>query len=176
MLGRYTTIHQVGLKMKLERSMSARRDFRSYALLFVGLVFVWAGATVDPAKNCDESGRQCAPWLVPIAFCMGVLAATAGMAMLVTNNKWGSRLDLMQRRLYWWDTRQSPEMQSISIDDVARIEVRIVSDSSDNILFYDRNGALMPIPKEEIFPHTYEAWVRDLVAHFPHIAVEVKNG
>lgn len=162
--------------MQLERSMSARRDVRSYAVLFVGLIFVWAGATVDPAKNCDESGRECAPWLVPIAFCLGLLAATAGAGMLLANNRWGSKLDLAQRRFTWWHTSISREPQSISLDDVSRIKVRIVSEGSDNIFFYDRAGALMPIPKDEIYPGNYETWVRDLAAHFPHIVVEVENG
>lgn len=160
--------------MKLEYAMSGRRDFRSYALLLVGLVFVFAGATVDPAKNCDESGRECAPWLVPIAFCMGVLAATGGAAMLFNNYKWGSRLDLAQRRLFWWDTRRSPEIRSIALDDVSRIKVRTVSEGSDKMFFYDRAGAMMPIPEQEIFPFTPEGWARDLLAYFPHIVVEVE--
>ena len=58
---------------------SGRKDFRLYALLAFGLVFAFAGATIDPATNCDESGA-CAPWLVPVAFWMGVLATVAGLA------------------------------------------------------------------------------------------------
>jgi len=162
--------------MKMEYSRSSRRDFRSYVLLLFGLVFAWVGVTVDPARNCDESGRECAPWLVPLGFCMGVLAITSGLAMLFTNFKWGLRLDLEQRRLSWWDTRVSPEIRSISLDDVAQIEVRIASEGNDNIFFHDRDGVLMPVPKDEIFPYPYEAWVRELATHFLHIRVEVKNG
>lgn len=160
--------------MQLEYSLSARRDFGSYALLLIGLVFAWAGATVDPAKNCDESGRNCAPWLVPIAFCLGVLAATSGMALLVKNYKWGSRLDLAQRRLYWWDTRLSPEVHSILLDEVARIKVRTVSDDSDKMFFFDRDGAMMPIPEQQIFPVPLEAWARGLLTYFPHIVIETE--
>lgn len=162
--------------MKLEHSMSARRDIRFYALLFVGLIFAWGGATVDPAKNCDESGRECAPWLVPIAFFLGVLAATSGLAMLVTNNKWGSRVDLAQRRIFWWHTGVSPEVQSFSLDDVSRIKVQTVSEGNDKLFFYNRDNTMISIPAEEIFPSASEAWCRELATHFPHIAVEVEQG
>jgi hypothetical protein len=161
--------------MKLEHSMSGRKDFRSYALLFIGLAFAWAGATIDPAKNCDEGGSECAPWMVPVAFCVGVLGAGSGIAMLIRNKKWGCRVDLVQRRLLWWNTNVSPETHSISLDEVSLIKVRLVSDGSDTIFFYDRNGDLISIPKEEIFPHKYEAWVRRIAGNFPHIAVEVAH-
>ncbi len=160
----------------LERSMSARRDVRSYLLLFVGLIFAWAGATVDPSKNCDESGRECAPWLVPVAFVIGVLSSLSGAAMLAANRRWGSRLRRDERRLDWWDTRVSPGVRSLSLDDVARIRVRIVSDGSDRIFFYNRAGALLPFPAEEVAPPAYEEWARYIHREFPHIAVEVEAG
>lgn len=162
--------------MKLERSMSARRDFRSYALLLVGLVFAWTGATVDPATNCDESGRECAPWLVPVAFVLGVLATLSGTALLLGNRQWGSRVELAQRRLVWWDTRVSPDPGSLLLDEVARIRVCPDSDSADSVFFFDRDGARLPVPQEEIFPTPCEAWARDLAARFPHIVVEVERG
>lgn len=162
--------------MKLERSMSARRDFRSYALLLTGLLFAWAGATVDPARNCDESGRECAPWLVPVAFVLGVLATLAGTALLVGNRQWGSRVDLAQRRLLWWDSRRSPAAGSLLLDEVARIRVCPDSDSADRVLFFDHDGAPLPVPPEEIFPTPCEDWARDLAVHFPHIDVEVQRG
>lgn len=161
--------------MKLEFRNTARRDFRSYMLLLVGLVFVIAGATVPPASNCDESGRACAPWLVPLAFCLGVLATAAGLALLFRNDQWGSRIDLEHRQLFWWDTRQSRAVHQLFLDDVARIQVRLVSDGSDNLFFYDRQGALMPIPKDEVFPHPYDSWATDLVAQFPHISLNVES-
>lgn len=161
--------------VQLDHRQSSRRDFRSYALLFVGLAFVLAGATVDPARNCDESGRECAPWLVPLGFCLGLLATAAGVTLLVKNFNWGCRVDLPRRQLSWWDTRQSDTVHQLALDEVMRIEVHITSEGSDQLRFYDRQGALLPVPKGDIFPHPYEGWARLLASHFPHIAVEVDH-
>ena len=60
---------------KLRHTSTSRRDVRVYGMLLVGAMFVYAGLTLDPASNCDASGRQCAPWLVPVAFFMGVVFA-----------------------------------------------------------------------------------------------------
>ena len=62
---------------KLEYHMSARRHYRTYLVLAFGAFFMFTGLTVDPATNCDESGRHCAPWLVYVALGMGVLARSA---------------------------------------------------------------------------------------------------
>jgi hypothetical protein len=56
-----------GLDWVMVHQTSGRRGFSFYGLLAVGLVFVYAGATVDPATNCSWGG-ECAPWLVPVAF------------------------------------------------------------------------------------------------------------
>ena len=83
---------------KLEYQMSARRHYRTYLVLLFGAFFMLAGLTVDPATNCDESGRQCAPWLVYVALGMGVLAVAAGVGLWGANRRWGSRLDLAQHQ------------------------------------------------------------------------------
>jgi hypothetical protein len=38
-----------------------------WLLLAFGLVFFGAASMTDPAENCSGDGRECAPWLVPIA-------------------------------------------------------------------------------------------------------------
>lgn len=159
----------------LQRNLSARRDFRTYALLFLGLVFTGAGLAVDPAANCDESGRNCAPWLVHVALWIGIATTLSGFYLLLRNPRWGSRLDADRRCIEWWDTRRSPETQLLRLDDVARIKVRPSSDGPDQIFFYDRSGTLLPFPPDEVLPAGGETWARDLAARFPHIAVEVEG-
>ncbi|WP_369981451.1 hypothetical protein [Xanthomonas bundabergensis] len=159
---------------KLEHSMSARRDFRLYLVLLLGAVFMVAGLRLDPARNCDASGRECAPWLVPVAFGSGVLAVVASLALWVRNRKWGSRLDLAQRRLLWWDSSVSSATHGIALDDVARITVQRPSDSNERIVFHDRAGAPLRFPAELALPYATERWARDLVVHFPHIVVDVE--
>ena len=109
---------------KLEYHMSARRDFRTYLILAFGACFVMTGLIVDPATNCDASGRQCAPWLVYVALGMGVLAVAAGVGLWGANRRWGSRLDLAQHRLLWWDNAMSEEPQSIALHTVSKIKVQ----------------------------------------------------
>ena len=157
----------------LEYSKSARRDFRTYAIFFLGLIFTLGGATVDPSKNCDESGRECAPWLVPIAFCVGVITAAAGAGLFIGNAQWGSRIDIVQKKLFWWNSRLSAEVRSISLDDVAQIKVKRGGDSGDSIFLYNQKGVLMKFPKDEHIPYPYAAWAHGLIEHFKHIQLEV---
>lgn len=160
---------------KLEYGNSARRDLRTYLVLGFGVFFTWAGATVAPSTNCDESGRECAPWLVPIAFCMGLLATAAGLGLWAANRRWGSRLDLDQRRLSWWDTAKSAETHAIALDDVSRIKVQHFSEGDDKLFLYDRDGALIRFPDERAVPYDAERWARDLAVHCPHIVVEIEE-
>lgn len=160
---------------KLEYSKSARRDWRTYLVLGFGLFFMMAGLSVDPATNCDESGRECAPWLVYAALGMGVLAVAAGVGLWGANRRWGSRLDLAQRRLWWWDNAMSAEPQYIALDAVSRIKVQRPSESSDRLFFYDHDGALIRFTEEHAVPYGFEAWARDLAMHYPHITVAVED-
>lgn len=67
---------------KLVQSSNSRRDPTVYMLLLVGAGFVYTGLTVDPASNCGLGGGECAPWLVPVAFAIGIVLAGLAMAML----------------------------------------------------------------------------------------------
>jgi len=158
---------------KLNYNMSARRDWQSYLALGVGIVFTYAGATIDPASNCDASGRTCAPWLVYMAFGMGVLAIAAAVGLLGANRRWGSRLDLAQRQLAWWDTAVSEDPQHITLDAISRIKVVRPSESRDELHFYDQGGARLRFTDKHVLPYNARDWARDLATHFPHITVEV---
>lgn len=159
--------------MMLEHQQTSRRDIRSYALLALGLLFMYAAATVSPTSNCDESGRACAPWLVPVAGVLGLLASAGGVALLLRNHRWGCRVDARTGQLQWWDTRQFQAVHHVALDAIARIELRTNTDSSDALFFYDAHGARLPIPKDEVFPHPGEPWARALVARCPHIVLSV---
>ena len=145
------------------------------AILLMGLFFMWAGATVDPDSNCDASGRECAPWLVPIAFWMGAVATSMGLGMLAFNRKWGSRLDIPQRCLFWWDSVMSAETHRLALDDITRIKVQHRSESTDRIFFYGKDGARVRFTEERVVPYCSEQWARDLATHFPHITIEVEE-
>lgn len=161
---------------KLDYNMSARRDWQSYLALGIGIVFTYVGATIDPASNCDASGRSCAPWLVYVAFGMGLLAIATAVGLLGANRKWGSRLDLEHRDFIWWDTAVSEDHQHIALDAIHRIEVLRPSESRDSLLFYDERGALMRFTDKHVFPYNVQDWARDLAVHCPHITVEVQGG
>lgn len=160
---------------KLVRSSSTRTDLRVYILLLVGGMFVYAGLTVDPASNCDPSGRECAPWLVPVAFLMGVAMTGMALAMLVHVRRWGSRLDLEARTLWWWDDEIAPGEHAIALDRIARIHVRCADESDDRILLYDQHDAPLRFPSERGVPYDAVQWAKDLATHFPHIRVDVEG-
>lgn len=159
---------------QLERSMSARRDARAYILLGLGLVFALAGVIVEPSTNCGESGK-CAPWLIYVALAVGALVSISSIAMLMANRKWGYRLNIDERRLYWWDTHMSPEPRSLLLDEVSLIKVRVVSDGSDHVFFYDQAGNLLPFPSEGVSPPACENWARYIGGKFPHVKVEIED-
>ena len=159
---------------KLEYSRSARRDWQTYLAMLVGVVFTYAGATVDPARNCDASEQACAPWLVYVAFAMGLLAMAAAVGLWGANRRWGSRLDLAQRQLVWWDTAACEEPQRIALDAVGRIKVERPSESRDLLHFYDTQGALIRFTDKHVFPYNVQDWARDLATHYPHITVEIE--
>ena len=151
--------------------ISGRRDFRFYALLAVGLVFVFAGATVDPATNCD-SGGECAPWLVPVAFWMGALASVAGFLGVVRNLRRGSRINVRTGELMWWNEIHATASGKLNLAEVAVIRVDTTSDSS-TLRLLDRHGHLLPFPGPEVIPSPLEAWAREVAKLHPHIRVEV---
>lgn len=161
---------------KLRQSSSSRRDLRVYGMLLVGAMFTYAGLTLDPASNCDASGRHCAPWLVPVAFAMGVAFAGSALAMLVHARRWGSRLDIEARTLWWWDNAVSPGEHAIALDDVARIRVQRPEESEDRVFLYGHDGELLRFPPERGVPYDAVQWARDLAGHFPHIRMDVEDG
>ena len=173
-VARFRAMRYRSTMRKLEYSRSARRDWETYLILLFGMVFTYAGATVDPASNCDASGRSCAPWLVYVAFGMGLIGIATGVGLWGANRKWGSRLDLAQRQLVWWDSAVSEEPQRIALDAVGRIKVERPSESADFLHFYSSKGKLIRFTDKHVFPCNAQDWARELAAHFPHIVVEVE--
>lgn len=80
-------------KMKLEMSMSARRDVRIYILLLLGVVFFLAGLTIEPSSNCSDGG-ECAPWLIYVALFLGALVLLGTISALVVNGQWSMGLQI----------------------------------------------------------------------------------
>ncbi|RYG22786.1 MAG: hypothetical protein EON93_24750, partial [Burkholderiales bacterium] len=145
---------------------SGRRDFKVYAVLAVGLVFVFAGATIDPATNCDASG-ECAPWLVPVAFWLGALASLSGAMGLIRNPRRGSRINARTGELMWWNEIHASASGSLNLADVAIIRVDASSDSS-TVKLLNGKGELMPFGGVEVVPWRLEAWARGVAKIQPH--------
>ncbi|WP_334179101.1 hypothetical protein [Pseudoxanthomonas sp.] len=150
---------------KLRQASNSRRDLRVYGMLLVGAMFVYAGLTIDPASNCDASGRQCAPWLVPAAFFMGVALAGSALAMLVHARNWGSRLDIQARTLWWWDNAMGSGEHAIALDDIARIRVQRPEENADRIFPYRHDGTLSHFPSECSVPYAALQRTRDHDSH-----------
>lgn len=154
----------------------ARRDVRWWALLLVGLAFAYGGFTIDPLANCSEDG-ECAPWLVPVAAVMGVVAAMGGLAQLLVNARRGSRFDLKANRLEWWQNRtaSSPgDSGSVALDQIGRILINRRSEDAE-ISLYDLSGQRLHHFDSEVIGWSIDCWVERVQAAMPTIALEVRD-
>lgn len=158
-------------------SRSARGDLRIWAMALIGLVFVYAGSTIDPASNCSSDG-DCAPWLVPVAKWLGVAFALSGLCLLAANPRRGSMIDPDTGDLVWWQRRVGSASGDGARIHPSRISlIRIVrdSDSADQVHLYDRDGVRQPFFDSEVVPWPQDRWVERLRSDWPHIRVEVKD-
>lgn len=154
---------------------SARRDFRFWALLLFGTVFLYAGLTIDPQANCSESG-ECAPWLVPIAAIMGALATVAAIAQITANTRRGSRIDPETGDLVWWQNRASGNLGDhgrIHPGEISRIRVVKESENADGVHLYNTDGTRQAFFDAEVLPWKVEDWAARLVARYPHIVLDI---
>lgn len=154
---------------------SARTDFRMWLLLAFGLVFFWAGSTIDPASNCSEDGRECAPWLVPLAQGLGALVALgAGLNMLANPNR-GSFIDPATGDLVWWQGRvgtSGGDEGRIHPSRISRLRIVSQDDSDDEVHLYDLEGNRLFWFDQEVIPWPYERWAERLAARWPHIEID----
>jgi hypothetical protein len=154
---------------------SARTDFRLWLLLAFGLVFLCAGSAVEPASNCSEDGRECAPWLVPLAQGFGALVALgAGLNMLANPNR-GSFIDPATGDLIWWQGRigsRGGDEGRIHPSQIGKLRIVRQEDSDDAVYLYDRAGKRLFWFDQEVIARPYERWAERLTARWPHIEVE----
>ena len=157
--------------IRFERT--ARRDFRHWAMLLFGAVFLYGGLTIDPQTNCSENG-ECAPWLVPVAAVVGLTVSGAGLSQLMANASRGSRFDPSANRLEWWQnrTRKYPgDSGSIAIDQIARI--RITRDDDRNeISLYGHDGERLHFFDTEVIHWNIDRWAEQARSAAPWIALE----
>jgi len=156
---------------------SARIDPRVWGLLLVGAILWYAGATVDPLANCNEAG-ECAPWLVPVAYVIGVLFAAAGLGLLYANPRRGHVLDPASGELSWWQKRMGSRPGDEGRIHVSRIGCIAIDHSGDDqaqVHLYDLDGNRQPFFDGEVIPAPYESWARDLQWQWPHIRIDVRD-
>lgn len=153
---------------------SARTTFVTWAMLAVGLAFLWAGTTIDPQSNCSESG-ECAPWLVPIAQGIGALLAASALGQLWVNPNRGSMIEPQTGDLVWWQRRTSThpgDQGRIAPARIATVRIKRQSEGNDEVHFYDHDDVRQAYFDSEVIPWPYDQWARRLAKHWPHICVE----
>lgn len=142
-------------------------------LFIVGAMMFMATFYADP-RNCDESGRHCAPWLIPIAKVVGGAFGLLGAAKLVANTSSGSAIDPKTGDLVWWQERAGASGGRggrIHPSEISRIRIRSDSDS-DEVSLYDRGGERQAYFDGEVIPWPFEKWAKALAEKWPHIQIE----
>ncbi len=150
-----------------------RKGSRSYLMLVFGLGFVIASLAVDPATNCHGSS-ECAPWLAPLAFGMGVWFALGGLLGLLRNPRRGSRINARTGELMWWKEIHASASGSLMLADVAVIHIDTTSDTY-TVKLFDALGALMPLGGAETITWRLQQWARDVKQRYSHIAVQAAS-
>ncbi len=156
---------------------SARRDIRWWGMFLVGSMMCYGASMVEPAKNCDELGRQCAPWLVPLAMLVGGAFGVLGAARLVANPRNGSRIDKGTGDLVWWQERfgtSGGKEGRIHPSRISRISIISQSDDMDEVHLYDLAGVRQHYFDGEVIPSPFENWARALAEEWPNIRVDVR--
>ena len=158
--------------------VSARRDFRFWAMLLFGLVFAYGGLTIDPQTNCSEDGRECAPWLVPVAAVIGLGCVLSALAHFKANTSRGSRLNLTTGELVWWQNRTSGHAGdggTVMARDIVRIRIDRGDENADTLHVYGADGERLAFLDEEVVGWRLDRWAEQVVGAFPHIQLEVRD-
>ena len=157
---------------------SARTDFRMWLLLAFGAIFFWTGMVVDPRDNCSEDGRECAPWLVPLAQGFGALVGIGAALNMLANPNRGSFVDSATGDLVWWQGRigkTGGDEGRIHPSLIGKIRIMRHDDSDDSVSLYDLDGERLFFFDTEVIPWPYERWAERMASRWPHISVEVEG-
>lgn len=155
---------------------SARTDYRMWLLLSVGLIFFWAGSTIRPEDNCSEDGRECAPWLVPLAQGLGAIVALGAGLNMLANPRRGSLFDPATGDLVWWQARigsAGGDEGRIHVSKIGKLRIVRGDESDDEVHLYDREGNRLFWFDQEVIPWPYERWAERLKRLAPQIEVVV---
>lgn len=171
-----TVFHDpAGKAVALVCRASARRDFRLWMLLMVGLAFAYGGYTIDPRSNCGDNG-ECAPWLVPVALVIGLLAVTAALSQLIVNPRRGSYIDVAAGELVWWEglvaNGRASDTGRLPLARIARVRIVSGGDSADDVFLYDLDGQLLTFAGNEVIPWPYTKWAGELALFCPGLKID----
>lgn len=152
---------------------SARRGLTAWAMLLVGMIFVMAAYTVDPLKNCDESG-DCAPWLVPVAGIIGWGATAMALGLLLANPSRGHAIEASSGDLVWWKNRTARSQGDTGRMHPSRIaSIRVdLRGENDSVSLYGEDGERLAYFDEELVPWPYDRWAERFQRAYPHIHID----
>lgn len=152
---------------------SARKGLMAWASLLVGAVFIYGAYTVDPQRNCDETGRECAPWLVPVAGIMGWCVTAMALGQLWANPRQGYAIDAQTGELVWWKNRTSRSAGDMGRIHPSRIaSIRIIQDDGMTLSLIGEDGERLAFFDEELVPWPCDSWAEQLQSAYPHILIE----
>lgn len=161
----------------LNYRVSTRLNFGVWMLLLVGVAFAYVGYTLDPRDNCADNG-ECAPWLVPIALVVGIIAIMGALSHLIVNPQYGSYVDVGAGELVWWEGRvrdgRTQGEGRLPLAQIARVRIVGGGDSKDELFLYGRDGRLLPFGGNVVVGWPYGDWAEQLAAYCPGLVIEEK--
>jgi len=157
---------------------SARTDVRLWLLFAFGLIFFWAGSMLRPEENCSEDGRECAPWLVPMAQGFGALVALGAGLTILANPRRGSCIVFRTGDLLWWQGRigaAGGDEGRIHPSQIGKLRIVRRDEQEDEVHLYDLAGNRLFWFDQDVIPWPYDSWAEKLRGAWPHIEIEIAD-
>jgi hypothetical protein len=87
---------------------------------------------------------------------------------LIRKYESGSRINLLQRKIFWWDGPPPRVEQAIEIDGLDKITFEATGEDTEDIVLWMKSGSKVVMPDRCV--KDSRDWAKAIISRFPHIA------
>lgn len=120
------------------------------------------------ADFSDETAITLMQFVMPIIVSAGLVIAW--WTWHARGYEAGSRIDLRQRKLFWWDGPAPRVEREIEIDGLSKITFEDMGDETEHMVLWQMSGDKILVPERCVGNARNWAWA--ITSHFPHIAYD----